>query len=501
MLPLSIPSASQLIKNEDIAPAPDYEGLRIVRAQSDHQAYEDFANNRYQFQYQSADYTILKATLCLKGVVDPRVEASKRRVVAIVHPNLKTFADIVRYDPSEPPLEDYERLLMTQAHQQTQSDFNQGKKANRDLFRNYILEGIRGERPVFLPMISGWQSVTVFPDTIFVAFDEEDPAALYGQLYLPKSPIMQADGQTQTSALFAVGRLKDAKDLDALNTLRVTLEIEFNVAPEKAGQSFADRNGRGTKKNLNLVKGLDVAAALSRLRVEAVKNTVFEGRIADGRTTGATETATQNIVDLSTIEQMLMGALTGGRYQPEQFKHYHVAEFLPYAREFLRMLEDLFGAQWPVNTPAKSDPFRVLYVHGWAFALKGIALCYYEARKEELGPLAAAMGVKDASRSVEEAFQNALIEERNGWDEEAVISLDELKDRLRQIDWLRYRKHWVELTGAKVDKHGDRRTKLLKSTGTLKVSGQAQNTATSIQAVKSKILSPNWRQLTEAVDA
>ena len=158
-------------------------------------------------------------------------------------------------------------------------------------------------------------------------------------------------------------------------------------------------------------------------------------------------------------------------------------------------------SQWPQVTPSKSDPFRVLYIHGWAFALKAIALCYYEARKNELGPITAAMGVKDPSRGVEETFQHALVQEVDNWVDEDTISLDELKDRLNRINWLRYKKHWVELTGAKVDKNANTRTKMLKSTGTFKVVGQAQNTATSIQMVKNKILSPNWEQLTRTEDA
>lgn len=494
-------TASQLVKNDDIPRDPMYQNLRIVRAQSDEQARDCLANNKYQFQHQSADYTILKATLCLKGVVDPRIQERDQRLVAIVHPTLKTFTDIVRYDPSNPPTENWEALQMAQAHEQTQSDFAGQKKTNRELFKSYLLEGVRGERPLFLPTISGWQSVAVFPQTVFVAFDEEDSAALYGLLYLPKSPIMQADGQTQTSALFALGATKDAIDLNALDSLRVTLEIEFNVGGTKAGQSFADRNGRGTKKNVNLVKGLDIAAALSRLRIDAVAGTIFENRIANGRTTGVTETATQNIVDLSTIEQMLMNALTGGRFASEQFKHYHIDVFLPYAHEFLQMLEELFGPQWPEFTPQKFDSYRVLYIHGWAFALKGIALCYYEARKDILGPLSAAIGVKDASRSVEDAFKHAVAQEQAEWSEEPKITLDELKDRLSKIEWLRYRKHWVVLTGAKVDSKGNVRTKILKSTGTPKVIGQAQNTATSIQAVKNKIMSPNWEDLTSTEDA
>jgi len=130
-----------------------------------------------------------------------------------------------------------------------------------------------------------------------------------------------------------------------------------------------------------------------------------------------------------------------------------------------------------------------------------MALCYYEARKDKLGPLTAAMIVKDASRSVEEAFQHAVEMAEADWTEDPEITLDELKERLSKIEWLRYRKHWVELTGAKVDKDGNVRTKVLKSTGTPKVIGQAQNTATSIQTVRNKILSDKWTDLTSTEDA
>lgn len=56
---------------------------------------------------------------------------------------------------------------------------------------------------------------------------------------------IQADGQTQTAAIFALHGTKDAIKKGALERYRVTLEIELNVDERQAGQSLADRNGRG----------------------------------------------------------------------------------------------------------------------------------------------------------------------------------------------------------------------------------------------------------------
>jgi len=497
---LTIPKTRpQVILTDSIPQDPEYQGLRIVHVQSDGDAAEAFAANRYEFQHQPADYTPIKATLCRKGVIGLG-QPQKERVVALLHPTLKMFTDLVRYDPANPPAEDYHALQMKDAHEKTQSDFKGQKATNRDLFRNYILEGITGGRPLFLPVISGWQSRAVFDRTVFVAFDEEDPNALYGLIYLPKSPIMQADGQTQTSALFAVAHSADAVTRGALEKLTVTLEVELNVDAPKAGQSFADRNGRGTKKNRNLVIALDVSAPLSELRTRATEGTVFESRIADGRTTGTSETATTNIVDLSTMEQMLLNAVTGGRLKPEQLKHFHVDTLLPYAQEFLQMLDDLFAEHWPESS-ARQDTFRRLYVHGWPFALKAIALAYFESRSDELGPRAAAVAARDPSRPQEEVFRERLEQELVDADKIPEVPLDELKRRLAAIDWLRYRKHWVDLTGAKIGKDGKRKTFRLKSTGEEKVQGQAQNTAYIINAVKNKILSATWEELTSQVDA
>lgn len=497
----AIPKTKQtLVPLTKIQQDPDYQGLRIVRCQSNPSDAERFNGLQYEFQHQTADYTPLKATLCRKGALGLG-SANKERLVTVIHPNLKTFTDIVRYDPSNPPAEDYDALNMKAAHDKTQSDFKGQKAANKDLFKAYVLEGVAGNRTMYLPMISGWQSEKVFPNTVFVAFDEEDANAMYGLLFLPKSPIMQADGQTQTAALFAVAKTAEAVTKGALYKLALTIEIELNVDETKAGQSFADRNGRGSKKNRNLVIGLDSSSPLSDLRVKAIVGTVFEGRIADGRSTGTSETATTNVVDLSTMEQMLLNATTGGKHKPETLRHFHIQLLLPFAKDFLKLLDKRFAAQWPKDTPKNHDTFRRLYAHGWPFALKAIALAYFESRIDELGPIANAIGARDASVTLEEAFNARLEQERKNWNKKPEVSLDELSDRLAKIDWLRHRKHWIDLTGAKTAKGGKKKTFFLKSTDEEQVLGQAQNTATVIHAVKSKIMSDSWEDLTKDVNA
>lgn len=118
-----IPKTS-LILNEQIPADDQYEGLRILRCQSDADAAENFSQNRYQFQHEPANYTPLKATLCKKGAV----ENGKARIVVLVHPNLQQFTDLVQYDPSDPPMRDYRALEMIEAHDRTQSDFKGAKR-------------------------------------------------------------------------------------------------------------------------------------------------------------------------------------------------------------------------------------------------------------------------------------------------------------------------------------------------------------------------------------
>jgi uncharacterized protein YfeS len=501
---MSIPviPRTSYIRTEDIPPDPLFGGMRIVRCQTDEAALENYRAGTYEFQTEQAKrHVIHGAVLGLKG------SPGGYRVTAMTHPSLRQFTDIVRYDPSDPPLEDYEAIGMNEAHQQTQQDFKGAKKENLADFKQYLIEAILTERTAYLPPVSGWQSSAAFGDTIFVAFDEQNERALYGTLYLPKKPVMQSDGQTQTAALFQAARTGLAIKKDVLDSFGVTLEIELNVTPDQAGQSFADRNGRGSKKNKNLVAQLDISSALAQLRRRALTGTIFEHRLADGRSGGTSETATGSIMDLSTLEQILLNVMTRGNRKPEHIKHYHVEHFAPYCREFLLLLQDMFGDQWPQETPKDREPFRRIYIHGWPFAMKGLALAYHDCNRDKIGPLAGAIGSpKDEHATPEEAEKAfldrvALIEA-----EPARIPFDDFKERLREIDWHRYRQHWIKLLGHKVDKDGNTKVREIKDPSApggkrTIVEGQAQNTAGTINIVVNKILSDSWKDLCSDVNA
>ncbi|WHT20178.1 DNA sulfur modification protein DndB [Crossiella sp. CA-258035] len=487
----------QLISTSDIPEDPAFGGLRIVRIGSDEEARANIENRRYRFQHELEKRHVMRGMLCLKGA-EPHY-----RICVSLHPSLGQFTDIVRYNPSDPPRAvDYEAIGMRAAHEKTQSDFKGAKATNRADFKRYILEAIHGERVAYLPTVTGWQSVEEFeedPQPIFVVFDEVNSAVLYGEFYLPKRPVMQADGQTQTAALFEAAQSGVALKSGALNTFFVTLEIELKVDVDAAAQSFADRNGRGTKKNANLVATYDTSSALSRLRNSAIKGTIFEGRVADGRSTGATLTAVQNIVDASTLEQMLLNVISHGNRKREHLKHHHIPFVLPYCREFLQMLEHQFGAAWSDTT--QPDTYRRLYVHGWAFALKALALAYNQARREKLGPIMEVMLQEkttdhDTVDDLEKRFSDALVK----LESEALtpkVSLEQLKQRLAEIDWRRDRRHWIQITGFLQDKNGTKKTVKLKTTGEQVVAAAASNTPAHISQVENKILSENWRDLTK----
>jgi hypothetical protein len=484
----------KLISTDDIPEDPAYGGLRILRVATDDEARDNFENHRYRFQHETEKRHVMRGMLCLKGAEEGY------RICVSIHPSLRQFTDIVRYNPSDPPpAVDYEAIGMRAAHEKTQSDFKGAKAANRGDFRRYILEAVRGERVAYLPTVTGWQSLEEFeedPQPIFVTFDEANPAALYGEIYLPKRPIMQADGQTQTAALFEAAQSGVAIKNGALDTFFVTLEVELKVGVDAAAQSFADRNGRGTKKNANLVATYDTSSALSKLRNMAIKGTIFEGRVADGRSTGATVTAVQNIVDASTLEQMLLNVISHGNRKREQLKHHHIPFVLPYCREFLQMLEDQFGDAW--RDTSQADTYRRLYVHGWAFALKALALAYNQARRDKLGPIMEVMVQEqttdhDTIEDLEKKFSEAVAQQVPP---PPAITFDELKQRLAQIDWRRDRVHWIQITGFLQDKDGKKKTVTLKSTGEVVVAAAASNTPAHISQVENKILSATWRELT-----
>lgn len=483
------------IYNHEIPKDSSYKNLKIVDYQNNHEAQRLYNSGLYEFQQKSEKYNQLRTTLCRKGA------ETDYRLVAYVHPSIRQFIEIVKYDPSNPPIDDYEAQGMKLTHEQTQSDFKGQKKANTIDFRNYILEGIKGQRTLYLPTITGWQSEKAFEDTVFVALDKSNPNALYGILYIPKKPIMQADGQTQTAAIFQAAKTVEAIKNGALDSLFITLEIQLNVSEIEAAQSFADRNGRGSKKNKNLVIKMNTSSVLSKLREDAIKDTVFENRLADGRSTGTSITATKNIVDLSTMEQMILNVVSNGKIKPEHFKYTYSKYFLPSLKEFFRMLDELFADAWQEKTPKNKDPFRKIYIHGWPFALKAIAKAYYNSRIDELGPLAAAIGREeiDALLTEDERYLKRFEKERKKFNAKPKISFDELKYRLKTIDWHRYRKHWIALTGHSI-KDGKKKTFKLKSTGEEKVAAKAQNTLGVIESVTSKILSDNWTDLCKVED-
>ncbi|MGA5203408.1 DNA sulfur modification protein DndB [Streptomyces variegatus] len=495
---MSTPFITQqkLIDTEGIPEDEKYGGLRILRVNSDAEARDNFDQHRYRFQHEGEKRHAIRGTLCLKGA------AGGYRICATLHPSLRQFTDLVRYNPSDPPRTvDFEAMGMRNAHLKTQSDFKGAKSNNRSDFCRYILEAVRGERIAYLPTVTGWQSVEAFeedPQPIFVAFDEANPAAMYGELYLPKRPIMQADGQTQTAALFEAAQNRLVLQGGALDTFFVTLEVELKVDVDAAAQSFADRNGRGTKKNTNLVATFDTSSALAKLRNQAVKGTIFEGRVADGRSTGATLTAVQKIVDASTLEQMLLNVISHGNRKREHIKHHHIEAVLPYCREFLQTLEEQFGDAW--SDTKQADTYRRLYVHGWAFALKALALAYNQVRRDKLGPIMDAMQKEtatgdDTAEQLVKRFTEIIAEQSAP---APAVSFDEFKRRLTAIDWRRDRRQWIRITGFLQDKNGTKKTVKLKSTGETVVAAAASNTPAHIAQVENKILSDTWTELTRA---
>jgi hypothetical protein len=501
-LPL-IPQA-QLIPNDKISTDPDYGGLKVVRYQNDQDAREAYLASRYEFQHEQAKRNIIPGVVLSRSSAYPH-----HRITAMMHLSLRQFIDFVRYDPSNPPLDDFEALGMNDAHHQTQQDFKGAKKDKLANYKQYLIEAIRGDRVAYLPPVTGWQSSATFGDTIFVAVDESNPAALYGVLYLPKKPIMQADGQTQTAALFQAAATGLAIKSGALDSFGVAMEVELNVDVLAAAQSFADRNGRGSKKNKNLVAQLDNSSALAQLRYKAIQGTVFEGRLADGRTGGASETATKNIVDLSTLDQMLLQVISRGSKKAQHIKHYHIEHLLPSCREFIELLDSTFASQWADPTPKGSEPYRRVYVHGWAFALKAMAMAFHDCHRDEIAPLAQPIGTavegEHATTQEAEAAYLAAIQSQNTETPEPALDPAEYAMRLQQIDWHRYRQHWITITGSKLDRRtGKKKTREIKDGegGTLTiVEGKAENTPANIGNVASKILSPTWTDLTSPVNA
>lgn len=497
-------TSTVLIPTSEIPKDPNFMGLRIIHAEEEGGgAAKAYNNNQYEVQHDLTKRAVW-GTLAKRGSYKgPGSSTGYRLVFMPVNLTLHEFTRLMKYDPANPPKEDYEAQGMKKAHEQTQSDFKGAKKTNLTDFRNYMVESIEGERIAYLPPVAAWQSEKVFDETVFVAAHEPVPgAAYYGQLYLPDKPIMQSDGQTQTAAAFAADA--HALALQERDRFYLTMEIELNVSEKSAAQSFVDRNGRGTKKNKNLVAVYNTVDGLPTLRAAAIEGTVFADRYHDGRNSGTGESATENIIDLSTLEQLCLNVISGGNAKAEHIKGYHVASFTPFVNDFFKMLDRVFGEKaWPKKTPDGGNPYRRLYVHGWPFALKAIALAYYESRINEIAPFYEAIKVQnsvDPVAETEATYLERVEKKRENWkDKEPSVTADVLEDRLSKVDWRRTRQHWIDMTGYPVTAEGKPKTKKLAD-NTEVVVGNAPNTAAAISVVKNTLLSDAWEVLTKQDD-
>lgn len=494
-------TAPKLVKLNQFPIDPVYK-LRIARADLEPSLRE--AVSAGHFEVQAGGWTRHYATLTLIGS-----EATPRPVASLAV-SLRQFEEVVRYDPSDPPVDEGFGKEYKAYHDKTQSDFTGAKQKNLLDYLDYGLEALRGERQANIPEINGWVDVEASAESLFVVLHTPEEGLFYGMLFLKSvRPVMQSDGQTQTAMLFRLATTKlGTRHTD---TFRVKLEVEFGVTPEMAGQAFADRNGRGTKKNRNLVQDLTVIGGISQLVKGAIAGTTFEGRTFDGRGAGVSETSTNLILDLATMENIVMNVCTDGAAKPEHVKTYHVDTFMPFVKDFVNLLLACFKEQWKEKTEPGDDPFRAIYVHGWSFSFKALSKAYFRTRINEIGPLADAMrnniDLTTEEPDTEEAWKaraaELLAKDLQKPEESQkyvpTVTAVEFEKRLKAIDWVRHRKHWVDITGFTRDKDGDPNTKTLKN-GTVVVKTKAPTQAEVITGMIGKILGPKWTDLTAKAD-
>ncbi|MDQ3933701.1 MAG: hypothetical protein M3340_03625 [Actinomycetota bacterium] len=486
----------KLVRTDAFAVDPKFK-IRIARADED----EELRNALWagHFEVQAGGYTAHHCQLYLVGA------GAQPRSVASLNLDLIQFEEVVRYNPAAPPADEFFAKQMLDYHARTQADFEGAKKRNLIDYTAYGLEALRGERKANIPEINGWFDVEASKDTLFVVLHAPEPDVFYGQLFLPSvNPVMQADGQTQAAMLFKLARTKYGAP--RRSQFRVKLEVEFGLTPEEAGQAFADRNGRGVKKNRNLVADLTTVGGLATIMKKAIPGTIFEGRTFNGRGQGISETSTTMIIDLATLEQVVLNACTYGTRRPEHIKDMHVDTYLPVVRDFLGLLERVFGSQWPKDTPPGADQYRKIYVHGWSFAFKALARAYYRTRIDELGPLAEAMRRDD--------LDTVSTDNANAWRKRAdrlaaadakrpagerrftpPISTKQFEHRLRRIDWVRHRKHWVDLTHFTRDATTGKPNVKTLADGTIVIKAKAPTQKEVIAGIEGTILGPDWKTL------
>ncbi|WP_147094830.1 hypothetical protein [Vibrio superstes] len=429
--------------------------------------------------------------------------------------NMREFLHAVRYDPSSDPRDpDFKFSTMAEFHKKSQAEFKTAKLANRNLYKDYLLEGLRGERGIHIPPVNAWMDEYSFIDTVFVNYHNSQDGVYYGKLYVPLTYMMQSDGQTQTAAVFLLGKDEEAvNELGALENLRLSIEIELNCDLNVARQSFADRNGRGVKKNKNLVIEMDVSAPLNILRLEASKGTIFENRIIGSGAGSISDSSTSGIMNLSTAEQVLIHMLYATQDKGLSIKHHHIDAILPHANKFFKIMEHCFKDHFPKHTALNDDPFRKKYLTGWAHVQKAIANAFHYANLEELGPLVDAikadkpsfnfedLGLSDTQLKAlnpQERFQLIVKHYRCTREYKNVITQDELIFRLKSINWYRHATHWIDLLGATVDKKTNkpRTWKLRYLNDRAVVKGARPHNLQKIGSISNKILGEDWEQFT-----
>ena len=503
-----------LIPISDIQKNSRLSNLSFIDFEKNSEERQNFDNEKYEFQRS-------QNVICLTGLLTVRGDAKStthKKIAFSSTITLREFIHTIKYDPATPPLDtDFQYGKMKAFHDKSQADFKSAKRKNRDSFCQYMLEGLRGERDLNLPFITAWQDEDSFKETVFVCLQESSDGVYYGKLYIPIIYTMQSDGQTQTAAAFLLSRNEEAVEkLDALNRLRLSIDLELNADIMTAKQSFADRNGRGVKKDKNLVIEMDVSAPLSQLRENVISGTMFDGRIAGAKSGNISETSTSCIMNLSTLEQTFMHVIVGGiGGKSEDIKHYHINLLTPIIEKFVKTFQHCFKDHYPMNTLKNDDPFRKKLLTGWPFIIKGIANAFHDANLEDIKPITEAMksstfnylseGLTSEDTNKMDASELFLVRVnhyKKYLEIKNVISNDELIKRLKAINWNRHAKHWIKEFGSGKDrKTGNPLTHKLKSLPYPVVKGSKPHNAISISRVASIITSDDWKRYIDPKNA
>jgi hypothetical protein len=115
-----------------------------------------------------------------------------------------------------------------------------------------------------------------------------DPDAMYGLVYLPKSPIMQADGQTQTADLFALAPTADRNERQTFSEFRTTprsattQSFTSNLLAcvrhvRRMAAAMRDRDGQAPETTRHSLCGTGVGAKILAI---PISKTVNRGELA-----------------------------------------------------------------------------------------------------------------------------------------------------------------------------------------------------------------------------